>query len=192
MIPIEVLVIGGSANALDALVEMFRQLPEPSLPIAVVIHLRTNEPNVVVEKLQSLRGRRVLEIEDKQPLEAPAIYVAPPNYHVLLERDRTLALSVDPPVNSSRPSIDVLFESAADALGPAVVGVLLAGVADDGVYGLARIQEAGGIALAQATGSGRYRPLPSNGVARFGPRIRELPLRQLVAELARLGVTPEG
>jgi two-component system chemotaxis response regulator CheB len=169
----EVIVIGGSAGALDALFALLPALPSPlAVPIVVVIHVPPTSPSLLPELLARICARRVVEVEDKLALAPHTIYVAPPNYHVLLERDRTLALSVDPPVHFSRPSIDVVFESAADAFGPAAIGVVLSGASEDGARGLARIHQAGGIALIQDPATARHAEMPAAAVRRLGPAAR--------------------
>jgi two-component system chemotaxis response regulator CheB len=168
MTDFEVIVIGGSAGALDALFVILAALPdELAAPIVVVLHLPPSPPSLLPDLLARSSRRRVAEIEDKMPLEPHAIYVAPPNYHVLLERDRTLALSVDAPVLFSRPSIDVAFESAADAFGGTAIGVLLSGASEDGARGLARIHQAGGIALIQDPATARHPEMPAAAVQRL-------------------------
>src|ERR1035437_9965574 len=120
------IVTGGSAGGLDALLAIVPALPEQvSCPIVIVLHLAPAQPNLVPEILSRLSTRAVHEAEDKAPLRDQTIYVAAPNYHLLIERNRSLSLSVDEPVHHSRPAIDVLFESAADAYGPAVAGLVL-------------------------------------------------------------------
>ena len=159
---IDLIVIGGSAGALEALLAILPGLP-PShkIPIVVVLHLAPNHPSLLPTVLAHACARPVREIEDKQQLEPAAIYVAPPNYHVLVERIGRLALSVDAPVHFSRPSIDVLFESAADALGRAVAGVVLSGANDDGARGLRRIVDAGGLAAIQDPATAAHREMPA-------------------------------
>ena len=90
------------------------------------------------------------EVEDKEPALPGTVYVAPPNYHVLVERERTLALSTDDRLHYSRPAVDVLFESAAEAYGAAIAGVVLTGASNDGALGLRAIERAGGLCLVQS------------------------------------------
>jgi two-component system chemotaxis response regulator CheB len=176
-----VFVIGGSAGAVDALFAVLSGLPaDVTVPIVIAIHQPPGQRSLLPTVLAGATRRPVLEVDDKQPLIAGAIYTAPPNYHVLLERDRTLSLSVDPPVNYSRPSIDVLFESAADAFGPATAGLLLSGANPDGAAGLCQIADAGGWALVQNPATAEYATMPSAALARLGARAR------IVDELARL------
>jgi two-component system chemotaxis response regulator CheB len=110
---------------------------------------------------------------------------------VLIERDQSLALSVDEPVHYSRPSIDVLFESAADALGARVVGLLLSGSSEDGAAGLARIARAGGVALVQDPATAQHAIMPAAGV-RMTPKARAIAADQVAVYLAALaGVRAE-
>jgi two-component system chemotaxis response regulator CheB len=159
---IDVLVIGGSAGALEPLLAVLPGLPSSfAIPIVVVLHVAPNHPSLLPALLGRACARPVYEIEDKQVLLPGAIHVAPSNYHVLLERDRTLALSVDAPVQFSRPSIDVLFESAADAFGRAVAGIVLSGANEDGARGLRRIVEAGGLAGIQDPAAAVHPEMPA-------------------------------
>src|ERR1051325_5539837 len=158
---IEVIVIGGSAGAIAALLEILPALPdELTIPIVVAIHLLPQQPNLVPDLLSRRCGRPVREAEDKLAMQPRAVYVAPPDYHVLLERDLTLALSVAAPGHFSRPSIDVLFEAAADSVVPCVAGLLLSGSNEDGASGLLRIHRAGGLAIIQEPKTAPYAVMP--------------------------------
>jgi len=159
---IDVIVIGGSAGALEPLLALLPALPGGlAIPIVVVLHVAPNHPSLLPVLLARACARPVWEIEDKQVLQPGAIHVAPSNYHVLLERDRTLALSVDAPVQFSRPSIDVLFESAADAFGRAVAGIVLSGANEDGARGLRRIVDAGGLGGIQDPATAAHAEMPA-------------------------------
>ena len=150
MTRVDAIVIGGSAGALDALAVILPALPAKlGVPIALVLHVPPHKRSLLVDVLGARCAMPVIEVDDKQPFDAGMLYVAPANYHLLLERTRTFALSVDPPVRFSRPSIDVLFESAADAYGDRLAAVLLSGANDDGVIGLTKIRERGGVIAVQ-------------------------------------------
>ncbi|HEY1550579.1 MAG TPA: chemotaxis protein CheB [Kofleriaceae bacterium] len=191
MIDPRVIVIGGSAGALDALLAILPALPvQFAIPVVIVLHLAPNPASLVPELLERATKLHVLEIEDKQPLMRAAIHVAPPNYHVLLERDGTLALSIDEPVHFSRPSIDVMFESAARAFGAGVAGVLLSGANEDGAAGLRRIAEAGGRAFVQDPTTARHAVMPAAAVALLRGRGRIVPARQIAECLAGLDDNP--
>lgn len=150
MILPEVIVMGGSWGGLQASLEILKVLPpDYAIPVVLVLHrLRTQEGN-----LADLLDRRltisVTELEDKQQLTAGSVYVAPANYHVLLENGGTIALDDSEPENYSRPSIDVTFTSAADVYGNQAVGILLSGANNDGSSGLKSIFEKGGDAVVQ-------------------------------------------
>ncbi|WEK44776.1 MAG: chemotaxis protein CheB [Candidatus Sphingomonas colombiensis] len=147
---IEAVVIGASAGAVEALSAILPHLPaDYPLPVLVVVHVPADRRNSLTPLFQSKCRIAVREADDKEPVVGGTVYFAPPDYHLLVETDRTLSLSADDPVLYSRPSIDVLFESAAEAYGPALAGVVLTGANQDGARGLAAVEEAGGIALVE-------------------------------------------
>lgn len=181
----DLVVIGGSAGALEALLMLVPMLSdELATPIAIAIHLGANQRNLVPDLIRKVTSRTVTEAEDKQPLEPHCIYIAPPNYHLLVERTATLSLSVDEVVNFSRPSIDVLFESAADAFRVRCTGVLLSGANEDGARGLQRIADAGGRAYIQAPASANHPTMPDAALRRLGPRARVFPIPELARALS--------
>lgn len=186
----DLFVIGGSAGALEPLMEILAALPSAAtMPIAIVIHMRPSQPSLVPRLIARETVRPVREAEDKEPLVPHTIYIAPPNYHVLIERSGSIALSVDPPVHFSRPSIDVLFESAADAFGARVVGLLLSGANADGAAGLRRIAESGGVALVQSLATAAYPAMPAAG-ASLVPAARALAPSEVAAFLACVTSAP--
>ena len=158
--------IGGSAGALDALLDLLPPVP-PTLraAIVVVVHVPADAGHGLVEVLASRCRLPVIEAEDKMTIDPGTIYVAPPDYHLLAERGGTLALSTDPPVHFSRPSIDVLFESVAYAYGGGALGVLLSGANADGAAGLASIKRRGGRTWVQAPDTARMATMPSEALA---------------------------
>lgn len=177
----ELIVIGGSAGALEALLAVLPALPASlTTPIVVAMHLAPNHQSLLPELLGRACARPVREIEDKVRLEPRMIHVAPANYHVLVERDRCLSLSVDPPVHFSRPSIDVLFESAADTIGRGTAGVLLSGANEDGAYGLRRILDAGGLAAVQDPATAAHPEMPAAAMRLAGGRARVLDVPGLI------------
>ena len=172
---IELVVIGGSAGSLDVLLHVVAALPADfPAPIAIALHLLPG-PSLMARVLGDRAALPVREPDDKEPVRAGTIYVAPPGYHLLVERDRTFALSVDPPVHFSRPSIDVLFASAAEARGAAVAGLVLSGASPDGADGLHHIAAAGGLALVQDPASASAPTMPEAALARL-PHARVLPV----------------
>ncbi|MGE0869747.1 MAG: chemotaxis protein CheB [Kofleriaceae bacterium] len=187
---IELFIIGGSAGALDPLQEVLSGLtPDLGMPIVIVLHQNSTHPSLLSRLLAHNCNRPVSEPDDKQPLIRGAVYVAPPNYHVLIERDRTISLSVDEPVNFSRPSIDVLFESAADAFGPTLVALVLSGSNADGAQGLRRVADAGGIALVQSAASSAYPTMPA-AAAQLVPTAQRVAPRDVASSIARLSGLP--
>lgn len=181
----DLVVIGGSAGALEALRPLLAALPPRwPIPVALVLHVPRG-PSALVPVLAERSALRIREAEDKEPLAPGAVHVAPPGYHLLVDDGATLSLSVDPPVHFSIPSIDVLFESAAAALGPRVAAVLLSGGSDDGAAGLAAVHAAGGLALVQAPEDAAVPVMPRAGL-RACPAATALPARELPRLLASL------
>jgi two-component system, chemotaxis family, protein-glutamate methylesterase/glutaminase len=190
--PIQALVIGGSAGAIDVLGTLLPALPAGlSVPVVVVVHVPPDRPSYLPEVLGARTVLPVREAEDKEPVEPGVIYVAPPNYHLLVERSHRFALSVDAPVHFSRPAIDVLFESAAVAWGEGLAAVLLTGASADGAIGLERVRASGGLTAVQAPDSATARTMPDAALARMAPD-HVLAPEPLGALLAALGAPPAG
>lgn len=147
---LEAIVIGVSAGGWDALNTILPALPrEFTLPVVIVQHLSPDSEGYLAQSLNKRCLLKVKEADEKEPIEPGTIYIAPANYHLLIEEDRTLSLSISEHVHYSRPSIDVLFETAAEAFGPRLIGVVLTGASADGSQGLKKIQERGGLTLVQ-------------------------------------------
>lgn len=160
--PAEAVVIGASAGALETLSLILPALSAGyPLPIMIVVHLPPDKKSLLAVLLQAKCRVAVREAEDKEPVCGGTVYIAPPDYHLLVEHGRTLSLSGDRPVLYSRPSIDVLFESAADAYGAALVGIVLTGANHDGASGLRRIAEAGGTVIVQSPESAYASAMPA-------------------------------
>lgn len=151
-------VSAGGTAALKVLLPFFTA--NYPLPIVVVQHLHPTQTNFLVTHFNTHCALTVKEADEKEPLLPGMVYFAPPNYHLLIEPDKTLALSVDAKVNYSRPSIDVLFESAADVYKAGVIGVVMTGANNDGAAGLREIKAQGGLAIVQdpATAESPYMP----------------------------------
>lgn len=148
--PIKAVAIGASAGAVQALQAILPTLDANyGLPVLVVVHVPADRANMLVPLLQARCQLVVKEAEDKEPALPGAIYFAPSDYHLLVEADESLSLSIDEAVNYSRPSIDVLFESAADTYGEGLIGVVLTGANHDGAAGLRAIVNAGGLAIVE-------------------------------------------
>ncbi|PYE23498.1 two-component system chemotaxis response regulator CheB [Rhizobium sp. PP-F2F-G20b] len=182
----QAVVIGASAGALEALTIILPALPADfPVPIMLVVHIPGDKRSVLAELFQAKCRIRVMEVEDKEPLAGGTAYFAPPNYHLLVEGNRTLSLSSDEPVMFSRPSIDVLFESAADAFGAALVGIVLTGANHDGARGLRAISNAGGHAVVQDPATAFAAAMPEGAIARC-PEARVLPLDAIAAYLQKV------
>ena len=148
--PIEAIVIGGSAGSVEALTAILPPLQlDCGVGVFVVMHLPRERPSLLVNIFAPKCQLRVVEAQDKEPVEPGTIYFAPPDYHLLVDEGPRLALDANALVHFSRPAIDVLFESAADAYGPRLVGIVLSGANSDGASGLKAVQRAGGLTLVQ-------------------------------------------
>ncbi len=182
------IVLGGSAGGARVLVQLLSSLPSKfPLPVIVCLHLHPSDEGYLVDRLHDCSVLDVVEVSDKLPIEPESVYLAPADYHLLVEREMTFALSVDEKVNGSRPSIDVLFESAAYALGQALVGILLSGSNEDGAEGLSIIQGMGGLTIAQDPATAEHPEMPRAAVERRAAR-KVLPpteIRDLLARLVR-------
>lgn len=169
----EAVVVGASAGGVEALGVLLPYLRRGfALPVIVVVHLRPDVPSLLTDVFGSRCGLPVVEAEDKMPLAGGHLYVAPPDYHLMIERaegdpaDIHFALSVEAPVRFSRPSIDVLFESAAFAWRERVLGILLSGANDDGARGLAAIRANGGTTWVQAPETAAVETMPAEAIVR--------------------------
>lgn len=186
----QAVVVGASAGALEALTAILPSLPADfPLPVMVVVHMPSGSPNAMTELLRARCRMRVREAEDKEQLSGATAYFAPPDYHLLVEADGHLSLSNDEPVLFSRPSIDVLFESAADAYGPAVIAIVLSGSNHDGAVGLKAVAEAGGTAIVQAPREALAGAMPEAAKA-MCPGARVLSSRDIAAYLQKVGSRP--
>lgn len=164
--PPAVIAIGASAGAVEALMQLLPELPA-GLPAAilVVVHVPADRRSALPELFEKACALPTREAEDKIMPEPSTVYFAPPDYHLLVERDGSLALSVDEPVHHSRPSIDVLFDSIAEALGARVLGILLSGASRDGADGLARIRAEGGHTWVQSPETAQVSVMPRAALA---------------------------
>jgi len=164
---IKAVVIGASAGGLHALLRLFARLPpDCAVPLVVALH---RYPDAEEEGLEVFfRGRCPLPVHDaadKDDIAAGQIYFAPPDYHLLIESAASFALSVDAKVNFARPSVDVLFESAARVWGAGLLGVVLTGANGDGAEGLRRIKELGGMTVVQDPATAEYPVMPRAALA---------------------------
>jgi len=161
----EAVVIGGSAGAFKTFSEIVRALPADfPLPLLLVQHLHPNDQGLFARNLASIAKLPVIEPCDKERIEPGRIYAAPADYHMLVEQTGIIALSTDERVNWSRPSIDVLFESAARAWGERVIAVILTGASTDGAAGIRAVKAAGGLTIAQDPATADYPLMPQAAI----------------------------
>jgi len=158
-------VIGTSAGGMKTLRLVFGRLPANfPVPVLVVQHMGQDGGRYLPEALERDCRLRIELADDKQNPQPGTVYFAPPGYHLLVEHDATLALSVDERVHYARPSIDVLFESAAEVFRKSVVGVVLTGASADGAAGLWRIHQLGGCAIVQTPASAEISTMPEQAL----------------------------
>jgi len=167
---IDAVVIGVSAGAVSALGEVLPAFPaETPWPVIVVVHLPASQPSLLASLFSRRCALRTLEPEDKQPI-APGIWFAPPDYHLLVENAGLFSMSIDAPVNHSRPSIDVLFESAADVYQSGLIGIVLTGANNDGALGARKVKEAGGFVMVQEPATAEVQTMPQAAIASASPQ----------------------
>jgi two-component system, chemotaxis family, protein-glutamate methylesterase/glutaminase len=182
--PRSVVMIGVSAGGLDAVCTLLRHLPADFRMAIVVVQHRSKDSDALCEVLEDCSKLPIQEVVDKAPIEPGHVYLAPPDYHLLLE-DGYFSLSTDAPELYSRPSIDVAFESAAEACGAGVVGVVLTGANHDGARGLRCIADVGGVAIVQDPATAEVSVMPTAAV-RAVPEAEVLPLQAIGRRLLSL------
>lgn len=181
----EAVVIGVSAGGLKALSAILPTLPaDYPLPVMIVIHLPPDRDSVVASLFDDKCALTVREAEDKEDILPGNIYFAPPDYHLLIEPDRRLSLSSEEPVLFSRPSVDVLFETAADVYGETLIGIILTGANPDGAAGLKVVASAGGRALVQRPDLAYASAMPEAALE-MCPQAESLTLEQISEELLK-------
>jgi two-component system chemotaxis response regulator CheB len=179
------IVVGGSLGGCAALREILRLLPADfSLPIAVVLHRHRESGGLLVPVVQRDCVLPVGEADDKEPIRRGHVYLSPPDYHLLVDQE-AFALSTDDLVNFARPSIDVLFESAAEWKGRQVAAVVLTGSGSDGARGARRVQQSGGLVLVQDPQTAEGPWMPAAAVAAV-PGARVLTLAGIADTLIQL------
>lgn len=177
----ELVVVGVSAGGLHALCTLVGGLA-PGFDLAmVVVQHRSKDSDALCDVLQECTSIPIQEIVDKEPIEAGRVYLAPPDYHVLIEPG-SFSLSVDEPVRYSRPSIDLMFESAADAYGERVIGVVLTGANHDGARGLREVADQGGAAIVQDPATAEVAVMPRAALAAV-PTAEVLPVEAIAARI---------
>jgi two-component system chemotaxis response regulator CheB len=182
---VSIAVVGASWGGLAALSKLVKGLPrEFPIPMAVVQHRSRHADDLLASLLQDLTPLRVVDVEDKEPFEPGTVYVAPANYHLLVDKGH-FTLTTDPLVRFSRPSIDVTFISAGDAYPNATVGVVLTGANDDGSRGLKHIVDRGGMGIVQDPETAESKAMPA-AAARAVPQAEILPLDAIAARLVSI------
>lgn len=188
MTDIEAVVIGTSAGGVQALLDILPQLPADfPVPVMAVVHIPADRNNILAPLFASKCALQVKEAEDKEKAAPGVVYFAPSDYHLLVEANGDLALSSDEPVNFSRPSIDILFESAADTYGKHLLAVLMTGANDDGARGLQAIFKAGGRTFVQDPSTAYARAMPEAGL-NFCPNAQVESLQGIVEQLRAIEV----
>ncbi|MCC2970624.1 chemotaxis protein CheB [Massilia sp. IC2-476] len=166
----ELVVIGGSAGGVDALIGLLPEIPvDYRSTVVCILHVPADRDSRLAELFDLRAALPVREARDKEQLEPGVIYFAGSGYHLSIERDRCFSLSCEPPVQFARPAIDVLMESAADAYGPAMAGILLTGANHDGADGMCRIRERGGLTVVQDPNEAQASAMPEEAIRRCAP-----------------------
>jgi len=180
-------VIGVSSGGINALKLLLQELPGNfMLPIVIVQHIGPHSDSTWISLLNSWSSLTVKEADEKERIEKGTVYIAPPNYHLLVERDKTLSLTVDERVRFARPSIDVLFETAAEAYKQKLIGIILTGSSDDGTNGLKKIKEMGGLAIAEDPSTAESPFMPAAAISKVAVDYI-LPLKGISELLIREG-----
>ena len=160
-----VAVVGGSRGGSHALATLLGRLPPDfPLPVVAVIHRDPDSEDELLHFIRQSTGLQVIEAEEKQAIQPGHIYIAAADYHLLVE-DSGLALSTEGPVSTARPSIDVLFESAAEVWRQQTIGIILTGTGSDGAQGLAEVQRRGGMAIVQDPAEAEFPEMPKSSIA---------------------------
>lgn len=182
----DILAIGTSAGGIDAMKVLMPLLDWPlGIPVLVIQHLQPQSTSYLPEILTQLTGIRAVEAEDKMTVEDDRIYTPAPNYHLLMEKDWTLSLNVEERVAYARPSIDVTFETMADAVKDRCIGVILTGANHDGANGLKAIKEAGGYTIVQSSEEAFAREMTDAAIKRAEPDA-VLKLSEIAEQVNRL------
>ena len=183
---IQGIVIGASAGGVEALSVLLPRLRQGMrAPVFIAMHLPRDRPSLLTEIFGARCVVPVREAEDKEPALPATVYFAPPDYHLLIEDGPRIALSVDDVVHFSRPSIDVLFQSAADVFGESLMGIILSGANEDGARGLKTIHDRGGVTVVQEP-SGAYESRMIHAALGLCQPHFVLPLEELASLLSAL------
>ena len=182
----EAVVIGSSAGGIRALSTVLSALPsEFPLPIIIVQHLHPNSDSYLARILEAKCGLKVKQADEKETIADGVVYIAPPNYHLLVEDDRSFSLSIEGPVNFARPSVDVLFETAIYAYRDRIIGIILTGANNDGSQGLKKIKQIGGYVIVQDPTTAEADAMPKAAI-NITKVDKVLPLEQIGPYLLQL------
>ncbi len=181
-----IVAIGGSAGSLPIILQIIAALSLPcNVSVVVVVHRKSSTDSILVNLLADRTDMEVREVEDKDAIQPGVVYIAPADYHLLIENEKIFALDSSEKVNYSRPSIDVTFNSVAEVFGSRAVGILLSGANADGAEGLAALKNAGGLSIVQDPSTAEVGYMPEQAIlqnaasrivkaAEIGPLVREL------------------
>ena len=182
----KVIVIGVSTGGIKALKTILSVFPSKfALSVIIVMHRHKSTDGCLEQLLDNDCKMHVKQADEKEGITAGVVYVAPPNYHLLIEDDGTFSLSVEGAVNYARPSVDVVFESAAEAYGQGLIGVILTGANKDGSEGLKKIKESGGLVIVQTPETSEVADMPEAAIASVKPDY-VLPLERIGPFLKKL------
>lgn len=183
----EAIVIGASAGGFNAYTQIISALPPDfPLPLMLVQHCMESENSYLATHLNNHCKLEVVEVTDKQKIEPGYVYVCPPGYHLLIESKHHMALSLEPPLNYSRPSIDLLFESAANVYHDKLICILLTGASNDGTSGMKYVHELGGLCVVQDPRTADAQTMPQSAINCI-PVNYILPLSDIGNWIAALG-----
>lgn len=168
--PVEAVVIGASAGGVEALLRLLSTLPASfGLPVITVLHIPQRRDSQLAAIFRQRSALAVHEPIDKEKINPGTLYFAGPDYHLSVEQDKTFSLSCEAPVNYSRPSIDLLMTSAAEAYGSKLAGIVLTGANEDGAAGLASIRQRGGYTVVQDPAQSQATAMPLAAIRRLQP-----------------------
>ncbi|KAF3886865.1 MULTISPECIES: chemotaxis protein CheB [Nostocales] len=186
----DIIVVGASAGGVEALTLLVKNLPKDlNAAVLIVLHIPSYSSSVLPRILERAGNLPAVHARDGEPLLLGRIYIAPPNYHLLV-KPGTLQLTLGPRENSHRPAIDPLFRTAARAYGQRVIGVVLTGSLDDGTAGLKAVKMRGGVAVVQSPEDALYAGMPRNAIENVNDVDYVLPLSDIPSKLIDLVNTP--
>ena len=179
------ILIGGSAGSLEVIMQVLPVLPKQMQATVVIILHRKNDDSLLAKLLTGKTSLPVIEAEDKTPILPGTVYIAPADYHLLVEKNKTFSLDYSEKINYSRPSIDVTFETAAEAYGDHLAAFLLSGANADGAEGLLIVKKAGGLSIAQDTTEASVEFMPASAI-RMGAVNKSMKLEEMKQWFASL------